>query len=127
MNINNEEDKQKIKELAQINKFNMGMISETQGCMYCEGVCTRECTKEMNNQARKFKLDNLKEIRNNTSLETGIRIGIQMADYDNWDNGDYNGDSDLINRQVDIVLSNIEEWVKNNYINPIRKKNERIY
>jgi hypothetical protein len=47
-----------------------------------------------------------------------------MADYDNWDNGDYNGDRDLINRQVDIVLSNIEEWVKNNYINPIRKKDE---
>lgn len=78
-------------------------------------------------EARKFKLDNLKEIRNNTSLETGIRIGLTMADYDNWDNGDYNGDRDLINRQVDIVLSNIEEWVKNNYVNPIRKKNEGIY
>ena len=76
---------------------------------------------------RKLTLENLKEIRNNTSLETGIRIGLTMADYDNWDNGDYNGDRDLINRQVDIVLSNIEEWVKNNYINPIRKKNERIY
>ena len=72
-------------------------------------------------EARKVTLKNLKEIRDSTSLETSIRIGISMADYDNWDNGDYNGDRDLINRQVDIVLSNIEEWVKNNYINPIRK------
>jgi hypothetical protein len=75
-------------------------------------------------EARKVTLKNLKGIRDSTSLETSIRIGISMADYDNWDNGDYNGDSDLINRQVDIVLSNIEEWVKNNYINPIRKKDE---
>jgi hypothetical protein len=75
-------------------------------------------------EARKVTLKNLKGIRDSTSLETSIRIGISMADYDNWDNGDYNGDRDLINRQVDIVLSNIEEWVKNNYINPIRKKDE---
>ena len=75
-------------------------------------------------EARQVTLNNWKGIRDSTSLETSIRIGISMADYDNWDNGDYNGDSDLINRQVDIVLSNIEEWVKNNYINPIRKKDE---
>ncbi len=73
---------------------------------------------------RKLTLENLKEIRDSTSLETGMRIGLTMADYDNWDNGDYNGDRELINRQVDIVLSNIEEWVKNNYINPIRKKDD---
>jgi len=76
-------------------------------------------------EARKVSLgEHIKEIRDRTSLETQVRIGITMADFDNWDNGDYNGDRELIKRQVDTVISTIERWVENNYINPIRKKDE---
>lgn len=77
-------------------------------------------------KARKVSLgEHIQEISDRTSLETKIRIGITMADYDNWDNGDYNGDRELIQRQVETVLSTIERWVKNNHINPIRKINEK--
>ena len=77
-------------------------------------------------KARKVSLgEHIKEISDRTSLETKVRIGIQMADFDNWDNGDYNGDPELIKRQVDSVLSTIERWVEDNYVNPIRKENEK--
>lgn len=69
-------------------------------------------------------LKNHKEIMDRTSLETQVRIGITMADFDNWDNGDYKGDRELIQRQVDTVISTIERWVMNNHINPIRKSQE---
>jgi len=75
-------------------------------------------------KARKVQIELLNQIRNSTSLETNIKIGLEMADYDNWDNGEYKGNKELINRQVDIVLSNIERWVEKNYINPIREPNE---
>ena len=76
-------------------------------------------------EARKVSLgEHIKEISDRTSLETKIRIGITMADYDNWNNGDYLGDRELIQRQVDSILQNIEKWVEDNYINPIRKSNE---
>jgi hypothetical protein len=77
-------------------------------------------------KARKVSLgEHIKEISNRTSLEVKVEIGIQMADYDNWDNGSYNGDPELIKRQVDSVISTIERWVEDNYVNPIRKENEK--
>jgi hypothetical protein len=77
-------------------------------------------------EVRKVSLgEHIKEISDRTSLETKVRIGIQMADYDNWDNGSYNGDPELIKRQVETVLSTIEKWVREDYINPIRKENEK--
>lgn len=69
-----------------------------------------------------MKLDNLQRLLDELDLETKMRISLQMADYDNWDNGDYNGDPELIKRQVECVLSNIEEWVKRGMISPIRKQ-----
>ena len=77
-------------------------------------------------EARKVSLgEHIKEISDRTSLETKVRIGIQMADFDNWDNGDYNGNRELIKRQVDTVLSTIEKWVEEDYINPIRQIDEK--
>jgi formate hydrogenlyase subunit 6/NADH:ubiquinone oxidoreductase subunit I len=51
----------------------MGMIYRaTQGCMYCDGVCTKECIEESNNIITKMNkqhqlkntLINLKEFKN---------------------------------------------------------------
>ena len=76
-------------------------------------------------EVRKVSLgEHIKEISDRTSLETKVRIGIQMADFDNWDNGDYKGNPELIKRQVETVLRTIEKWVEDDYINVIRKKDE---
>lgn len=76
--------------------------------------------------ARKVKLKHYDDIKNSTALETHVKISLMMADFDHWDNGDYKGDRELIKRQTESVIMGIEEWVKSNYVNPIRIKNETI-
>jgi hypothetical protein len=68
-----------------------------------------------------MKLDNIQKLLDETPLEIRIRITLQMADYDNWDNGTYHGDPELINRQLDAILSHIENWVEKGMISTIRK------
>lgn len=67
-----------------------------------------------------MNLENINKILDSTSLETSITISITMADYENWENGTYKGDKELIKKQVEGVLRIIEEWQSKNYINPIR-------
>lgn len=43
-----------------------------------------------------------------TSLETRIRIRLEMHDYENWDNGDYNGDQ---TETVKMVLEEVERYL----------------
>ena len=74
-----------------------------------------------NNKARKVRLKNFQDMVNKIPLETQVRIGIAMADYDKWFDGEYTGDDELIDRQVKSVINTIEKWKENNFINPIRK------
>lgn len=71
-----------------------------------------------------MKLDNIQRLLDELDLETKIKISLQMADYDNWDNGTYKGDSELIKRQVDSVSSDIEKWIDRGMISPIRKQSK---
>ena len=52
----------------------------------------------------------LEEIRRRISLETCLRVRLQMDDYDNWDNGEYFGDMDKINKNIGIILDEVERW-----------------
>lgn len=70
----------------------------------------------------KYSDDNdvITKIRNRTSLEIMFKIGLMMADYNSWENGEYLGDMELIKDQVEICLRDVEEWKENKFINPIR-------
>lgn len=69
-----------------------------------------------------MNLNKIQEILDSTPLETSIMVSLTMTDYDNWDNGTYNGNKKLIEEQVEGVLRIIEEWKSKDYINPIREK-----
>ena len=62
----------------------------------------------------------LEKILNETSLETALRISFAMLDYENWEDGNYSGDEELIKSQVESALHIIETWVEKGQINPIR-------
>lgn len=74
-----------------------------------------------NNEARKVKLNKFGEMMKTMPLESQLRIGLSMADYDNWHDGEYEGDGELIERQLNSVINTIERWKENNFSNPIRK------
>ena len=57
----------------------------------------------------------LKEI----TLKQQIKLDLMMQDYDNWKNGEYLGNVELINKQVNSIIETIKEWKENNFINPI--------
>lgn len=60
------------------------------------------------------------KILDQTSLETALRISFAMADYENWEDGSYTGDEELIKSQVESALHLIESWVEGGQKNPIR-------
>jgi hypothetical protein len=60
------------------------------------------------------------KILDQTSLETALRISFAMADYENWEDGSYTGDEELIKSQVESALHLIETWVEGGQKNPIR-------
>lgn len=60
------------------------------------------------------------KILDETSLETSLRISFAMSDYENWEDGKYLGDEELINNQVESALHIIEAWVEKGQTNPIR-------
>jgi hypothetical protein len=62
----------------------------------------------------------LEKILAETSLETSLRISFAMSDYENWEDGKYLGDEELINNQVESALHIIEAWVEKGQTNPIR-------
>jgi hypothetical protein len=62
----------------------------------------------------------LEKILNETSLETALRISFAMLDYENWEDGSYSGDEELIKSQVESALHIIETWVEKGQTNPIR-------
>ena len=62
----------------------------------------------------------LEKILYETSLETSLRISFAMSDYENWEDGKYLGDEELINNQVESALHIIEAWVEKGQTNPIR-------
>lgn len=62
----------------------------------------------------------IEKILAETSLETSLRISFAMLDYENWKNGEYLGDEELINNQVESALHIIEAWVEKGQTNPIR-------
>lgn len=62
----------------------------------------------------------IEKILDQTSLETALRISFAMADYENWEDGSYTGDEELIKIQVESALHLIETWVEGGQKNPIR-------
>lgn len=62
----------------------------------------------------------IEKILDQTSLETALRISFAMADYENWEDGSYTGDGELIKSQVESALHLIETWVEGGQKNPIR-------
>jgi hypothetical protein len=62
----------------------------------------------------------IEKILDQTSLETALRISFAMLDYENWEDGEYSGDEELIKSQVESALHIIETWVEKGQTNPIR-------
>jgi len=58
----------------------------------------------------------LKEV-SKMPLERRLKIHLEMADIEHWDNGKYNGD---ISEQLNHLLDIIEDWSKNKA--PLRNK-----
>jgi hypothetical protein len=50
----------------------------------------------------------IEKILDQTSLETALRISFAMVDYENWEDGNYSGDEELIKSQVESALHIIE-------------------
>lgn len=67
----------------------------------------------------------LEEIRKRISLETSLRVMFQMSDYNNWHNGEYFGNMDKINKAIELVLIEVEDWY-NNSDRIIYDKNSRF-
>jgi hypothetical protein len=62
----------------------------------------------------------IEKILDQTSLETALRISFAMVDYENWEDGNYSGDEELIKSQVESALHIIETWVEKGQTNTIR-------
>ena len=62
----------------------------------------------------KDKMDSkvLKEIKSNITLESTIRLNLMMNDYENWEDGFYKGNEELINNQTESILRTVERWQK---------------
>ena len=59
----------------------------------------------------KKKIPILEKIRKETPLKTRLFISLQMEDYDNWENGDYNGDRKRLLKLTSDILKEVFEWV----------------
>lgn len=59
----------------------------------------------------------VESILKKTSLETRLKVYLQMNDYINWNNGEYSGN---INEELESLLKYVEEWQKDEA--PLRNK-----
>jgi hypothetical protein len=50
----------------------------------------------------------IEKLLRETSLETRLRIRLEMGDYDNWDNGTYRGDQ---SETVKMLLEEVERYI----------------
>lgn len=57
-------------------------------------------------------MSKIEEIRNRTSLKTRLSVYLTMADYENWDNGEYLGDENKIREEVNYLIDLFEDWTK---------------
>ena len=71
-------------------------------------------------KSEEYEATILKKILDETSLETALSVSFAMSDYENWKDGEYFGDGDLIKRQVQSALHIIEAWAEGGQTNPIR-------
>ena len=54
--------------------------------------------KNEKNKAKQYTSPLIKKIIKSIPLKTRIFNTLKMEDYDNWENGDYNGDSEKIDK-----------------------------
>ena len=59
----------------------------------------------------KKKIPILEKIRKETPLKTRLFISLQMEDYDNWENGDYNGDIKKLIKLTEWILEDVYKWI----------------
>lgn len=57
-------------------------------------------------------------------LSKRLLVPLMMADYDNWDNGEYKGDMDKIKAQIDIICSTVDKWVSDGM--PTKEQDSQI-
>lgn len=50
------------------------------------------------------------EVLKRTDLKTRLFVQLQMADYENWNNGDYLGDMTKLLAQVQSILETVYKW-----------------
>jgi hypothetical protein len=72
------------------------------------------------NKAKEYFSDIIEEIKSRTSLETILRVHLEMKDYIHWNNGEYSGN---INEELEYLLKRIEEW--QNYGAPLRNNKKQ--
>lgn len=57
-------------------------------------------------------LPNLEKILKETPLDIRLRVSMMMDDYENWDNGVYKGNKELIEKQIQSIIRQVKEWIK---------------
>ena len=56
-----------------------------------------------------MKSEIIERLRNNITLETRLKVHLQMSDYAHRNDGEYSGN---INEELEYLLDVIEEWQK---------------
>lgn len=50
----------------------------------------------------------IQRILERTPFETKLKVALEMHDYDNWENGEYNGDA---GKYVDVIIKEFDEYL----------------
>jgi hypothetical protein len=58
-----------------------------------------------------ISMPELDELLKSIPLETRVRISLQMSDITKWDNGDWVGDRELLEKQVSAIMQDVKEWI----------------
>lgn len=67
--------------------------------------------KNEKNKAKQYTSPLIKKIIKSIPLKTRIFNTLKMEDYDNWENGDYNGDSEKIIKLTEWILEDVYKWI----------------
>jgi len=82
----------------------MGMIYRaTQGCMYCDGVCTKECIEESNNLIRKM---------NNKGFQGSVNVHFELNDKNGLDFKLFHTENITIEEAAKVLVGGISLIIK---------------
>lgn len=55
----------------------------------------------------------MESIRKKIPLKTMIFTNLQLSDYENWSNGEYKGDNEIIIKTATSIMQDVFQWIEN--------------